>query len=198
MDGCLVLRHVWKVMIPVVIVATAVMLYIAGAFPITGTKPQIKYSVSSACCPTSYEDIETDQVLLEVREGYIYLKHTMLYPCCAEFNVALDEALLKDGIIAIKEKNVGEICRCICQYVIDVQVDPLPEGRYKVQIWGVEFHDQKPFLRWAGEVFTGSEKVCKDMCGDGVCQEIVCMAVGCPCPETPETCPIDCKNNENP
>ncbi len=34
---------------------------------------------------------------------------------------------------------------------------------------------------------------CKDLCGDGVCQEIVCMAIGCPCPETPETCPEDCK-----
>jgi hypothetical protein len=39
-----------------------------------------------------------------------------------------------------------------------------------------------------------SEKpVCKDLCGDGVCQEIVCMAVGCPCPESPSQCPADCK-----
>jgi putative hemolysin len=36
------------------------------------------------------------------------------------------------------------------------------------------------------------EKFCKDLCGDGVCQEIVCMAIGCPCPETKENCPIDC------
>jgi len=33
---------------------------------------------------------------------------------------------------------------------------------------------------------------CKDLCGDGICQEIVCLAVGCPCAETPETCPQDC------
>ncbi|MEM7818294.1 MAG: DUF333 domain-containing protein, partial [Candidatus Aenigmatarchaeota archaeon] len=36
------------------------------------------------------------------------------------------------------------------------------------------------------------EKVCRDLCGDGICQEIVCMAVGCPCSESPETCPQDC------
>jgi putative hemolysin len=36
------------------------------------------------------------------------------------------------------------------------------------------------------------ERVCKDLCGDGICQEIVCMAIGCPCPETKESCPIDC------
>jgi len=37
------------------------------------------------------------------------------------------------------------------------------------------------------------EKFCKDLCGDGICQEIVCMAVGCPCAETKETCPEDCE-----
>ena len=40
----------------------------------------------------------------------------------------------------------------------------------------------------------GSQKdSCTDLCGDGICQEIVCMAIGCPCPETPETCPRDCE-----
>ncbi|MFP4515049.1 MAG: hypothetical protein ACLFNO_03555 [Parcubacteria group bacterium] len=34
--------------------------------------------------------------------------------------------------------------------------------------------------------------ICVDMCGDGVCQEIVCMGEGCPCPETAENCPADC------
>lgn len=38
-----------------------------------------------------------------------------------------------------------------------------------------------------------SDDVCKEICGDGVCNEIACMAVGCPCPESRETCPEDCK-----
>jgi hypothetical protein len=33
---------------------------------------------------------------------------------------------------------------------------------------------------------------CKDLCGDGVCQEMVCMSLGCPCSETPSNCPKDC------
>jgi len=37
------------------------------------------------------------------------------------------------------------------------------------------------------------EKSCKDMCGDGQCQEIVCQALGCPCAESPASCPTDCK-----
>ena len=36
------------------------------------------------------------------------------------------------------------------------------------------------------------ERFCKDLCGDGICQEIVCLAEGCPCAETPRTCPQDC------
>lgn len=37
------------------------------------------------------------------------------------------------------------------------------------------------------------KRACQDKCGDGVCQEIVCMAVGCPCSESTTTCPSDCK-----
>ena len=37
------------------------------------------------------------------------------------------------------------------------------------------------------------EKICKDFCGDGTCQEIVCLAIGCPCAETKTNCPVDCK-----
>jgi hypothetical protein len=36
-------------------------------------------------------------------------------------------------------------------------------------------------------------QVCEDKCGDGECAEVVCLAIGCPCAETPETCPEDCK-----
>lgn len=34
--------------------------------------------------------------------------------------------------------------------------------------------------------------LCKDLCGDGTCQEIVCFAEGCPCAENHATCPQDC------
>ena len=47
-----------------------------------------------------------------------------------------------------------------------------------------------------GEVFVQQrkkeDKHCSDKCGDGECQEIVCMALGCPCPESRATCPKDC------
>lgn len=49
--------------------------------------------------------------------------------------------------------------------------------------------DGREFIQGA----SAEKRACKDLCGDGRCQEIVCMAVGCPCAETPETCPKDCK-----
>jgi hypothetical protein len=49
----------------------------------------------------------------------------------------------------------------------------------------------------SGQVFTEPKRAertaCTDRCGDGVCQEIVCMAIGCPCAESVSTCPSDCK-----
>ncbi len=47
-----------------------------------------------------------------------------------------------------------------------------------------------------GKQFIADRKMdqggCKDLCGDGQCQQIVCMAVGCPCAETPANCSKDC------
>lgn len=36
-------------------------------------------------------------------------------------------------------------------------------------------------------------RACKDLCGNGSCEEIVCMAIGCPCAESHASCPADCK-----
>lgn len=34
---------------------------------------------------------------------------------------------------------------------------------------------------------------CVNSCGDGECQEVTCDAIGCPCSESAESCPEDCK-----
>jgi len=45
--------------------------------------------------------------------------------------------------------------------------------------------------------YSESGRWCKNLCGDGICQEITCMAIGCPCPETPKTCPEDCSGSKD-
>lgn len=34
--------------------------------------------------------------------------------------------------------------------------------------------------------------ICLNQCGNGACEEIVCMGEGCPCLETSSSCPADC------
>lgn len=36
------------------------------------------------------------------------------------------------------------------------------------------------------------KKGCVDQCGDGLCQEIVCLGTNCPCGESARSCPQDC------
>ena len=51
-------------------------------------------------------------------------------------------------------------------------------------------------MRFIDDERDGGEKAgraCKDLCGNGRCEEIVCMALGCPCAESKASCPQDCK-----
>jgi hypothetical protein len=36
-------------------------------------------------------------------------------------------------------------------------------------------------------------RLCVDQCGNGNCEEMVCMGETCPCAESVDSCPADCK-----
>ncbi len=38
-----------------------------------------------------------------------------------------------------------------------------------------------------------NDHICEDRCGNGICEETVCMGEGCPCAETSSSCPRDCQ-----
>lgn len=44
----------------------------------------------------------------------------------------------------------------------------------------------------ADSVKESDQAICRNLCGNGSCEEIVCMGTGCPCAETPQSCPQDC------
>ncbi len=46
--------------------------------------------------------------------------------------------------------------------------------------------------RHVNEAESAGGSACINQCGNGTCEEMVCMAVGCPCAETVESCPQDC------
>jgi len=56
------------------------------------------------------------------------------------------------------------------------------------------FEDNSECGQWAffRQECEKGQRFCKDLCGDGTCGEIVCMALGCPCAETLENCAEDC------
>jgi|GEM_PF-1625539 len=66
----------------------------------------------------------------------------------------------------------------------EVQVKPIEPSPVETKLIEIELKKSTEAPKIEG---------CKNLCGDGICQEIVCMAIGCPCPETPQNCPQDCK-----
>ena len=43
---------------------------------------------------------------------------------------------------------------------------------------------------------SAEKRGCVNVCGDGKCQEMVCMMKGCPCAESHRTCPSDCRASQ--
>lgn len=52
--------------------------------------------------------------------------------------------------------------------------------------------DGRTFVEEIPDTNEPPSETCKNLCGDGQCQEVVCLAVGCPCAETARSCPQDC------
>lgn len=57
------------------------------------------------------------------------------------------------------------------------------------------FEDLTECEEWAfynGECSKETASSCKDLCGDGNCDEVVCQSIGCACAENAQNCPSDC------
>ena len=77
--------------------------------------------------------------VLIVGEGSaIRVEHRLTYVCCAELVLTVEQ---EGNTIRITESNVGEMCRCLCDYDVEADVSGLEPGVYDVQLWGVEYQD---------------------------------------------------------
>lgn len=68
-----------------------------------------------------------------------------------------------------------------------------PDGKVFIDSSAKEVGSNPEQIVGAPMLQHASATLCVDKCGDGECAEMVCMAEGCPCPETPANCPQDCK-----
>lgn len=78
-------------------------------------------------------------------------------------------------------KSEGEMCGGIAGFQCCSGLNCQLEG---------DFPDASGFC-----VTNQTQNLCENLCGDGACQEIVCQGEGCPCEETAESCPSDCKES---
>jgi hypothetical protein len=117
-----------------------------------------------------------------------------------------DRAQLKgkyeaDKVIVREMSIIGESSRKINE---GLKVDYLPVSNFEeCLIAGNEkmepdcinckaYCETEDGQRFEEEVNKTGDSFCEDLCGDGVCQEIVCLAEACPCAESPVSCPEDC------
>lgn len=101
--------------------------------------PSLTYAVEGCA-----EEVETSRATGKgevqiVSDGHlVHVEQTLTYVCCAELELALDR---EGNTIRLVETNVGEICRCLCEYEVSADVIGLDPGAYDVQVWGVEYQD---------------------------------------------------------
>lgn len=93
---------------------------------------------------------------------------------------------------------VGEASRSISGDHLPLKISSFEEcvdGGYEVMYPDCE--GCQPYCETPdGQRFVETEEgndLCVDNCGNGVCEEMVCMGKSCPCAETVESCPQDCK-----
>jgi hypothetical protein len=66
----------------------------------------------------------------------VHVEHRLTYVCCAELVLTVEQ---EGNSIRLLESNVGEICRCLCDYDVEADVLGLEQGVYDVQVWGVKY-----------------------------------------------------------
>jgi hypothetical protein len=103
------------------------------------TRPTLAYRVGG--CDEEWESSRagtTGEVRITGGGDVIRVDQKLTYVCCAELELTLEQ---EGNTIRIMEKNVGELCRCICEYHVEAEVTGLRPGVYDVEVWGVEYED---------------------------------------------------------
>jgi len=141
---------------------------LSDEFPITeppSTEPQIEPTVELNQIKLSYDingcdnpkeatftenENKIERVDTLITKRYLNLVHYLNYVCCAEMKVEMGNPITYSEYTLIKltEKNEGTVCFCLCDYKISAKIGPLGQGKYLIQLWGVEFENQSTKLFW--------------------------------------------------
>jgi len=148
----------WVIYVAVAVLALAFMIVSPLLIKVEMFKPTLSYEVGG-CSSKSVGEIKRGQGLegnveVSVGDSSIKLLHHLKYVCCADIVVEIKSIEKQNDhtVIKILEKNVGEMCRCICEYEITMKISGLKPGKYKLEIYGVEYEDMPTEKLWEGEV----------------------------------------------
>lgn len=85
--------------------------------------------------------IEEKGIELEIIENSIYLEHTMEYYCCADLEM---DTIIDGNQISIFIINHGDVCRCMCDYRLETEINNMPSGDYHICLCGILMHEYGP------------------------------------------------------
>jgi hypothetical protein len=114
------------------------LLAVACSTPEAG-KPTLEYTVGG--CDEEYENTRATtggEVEIVGQGDTIHVGQKLAYVCCAQLELTTEQ---EGSTIRLLEKNVGEICRCMCDYEVEADISGLSPGVYQVEVWGVEYED---------------------------------------------------------
>ena len=131
-----------------VIVGVVVCLLLVACYSAVPAEPTLNYTIGG--CGEEVEVTRSGdrgEVQITVEDGNVHIEQKLMYVCCAELALTMEE---EGNTLKVVETNVGEICRCMCEYYVKGSISKLAPGTYQVQVWGVQYKDVHP-LELLGE-----------------------------------------------
>jgi len=102
------------------------------------TPPRLSYQ-AGACDEKNVADLQ-DQVTFSTTANKILIEQQARYVCCAKIDMVLQQ---EGSLLKVIETNTGKVCKCICGYHLQAQIENLPPGSYQVQVWGIQFENSQ-------------------------------------------------------
>jgi len=100
--------------------------------------PRLSYQ-AGACDEKNIADLQ-DQVTFSTAANKILIEQQVRYVCCAKIDMVLQQ---EGSLLKVIETNTGKVCKCICGYHLQAQIENLPPGSYQVQVWGIQFENSQ-------------------------------------------------------
>jgi hypothetical protein len=129
-----------------------------------------------------------DLSITEGRLKFICIVLVILFSSCSaelENGIRSYEECVKAGNVILRSMPPQCVTREGKRFIADVDIrNNLTQRRTPEVSNPLVKEDKRP---------ERNKDYCQDLCGDGVCQAVVCLAIGCPCPEDVRSCPSDCR-----